>query len=200
LPSLSRYRREPGLSIEARQRLRDELEARIKRRRRLPGRRALVVTPCDGLIFEAIEDCYNGASGACCPGMRTIAREAGVSLGAVSIGTKRLRAAGWLYWRLTPRKVDGALRFLRIYSFPPIPPPEDCSSFGTKPGEVSKGQAVDKSQPHRVIRSRERQLETIPAEAAAVAAAAAAASREARILELHRRTCEARRNGERLTL
>lgn len=197
MPSL--YFPGSGVSVQARAALEAELQSRVCNRDTIPGTRRLVVTTADLKIFRYIAGCFNGGRGDAFPGFRKIARETSCAVGTVSVGTRRLRDAGWLWWRSRLRVVHGALRFVRIYGLPRQPPAVNRSAFGPKP-DSSKGRPGDKPLPHRVLRSAARQLEAIPAQAAAQAATVAALSREERLRRHHAAVCEARRRGVPLTL
>jgi hypothetical protein len=109
-----------GLPLEIRYRLIRAAERTALARLRAGEGRQLVLTPTDVAVLRALLFYFhNRASGRCDPGMRAIARQAGVGLGTVPDSVRRLQAAGLLH--VTPRHVRVRARLVRVsnsYAFP----------------------------------------------------------------------------------
>jgi hypothetical protein len=129
----------PGLCLESRVALCDELQRRVLARPRLPdGSPAVTATPCDLKVFRALAlDFYRGRDGRCDPGYRALKAKAGVALGTLTNATRRLQRLGWISWVRRLRYVHGQMRLVRFYLLAPAPP-DLRSRFAAKPYEVSK--------------------------------------------------------------
>src|SRR4051812_5528873 len=134
------------LSLMVRVALCEALDRRILEEPRLPdGSRAMRLTPADGRVFRALLlHFYNHRLGRCDPGLRALAKAAGVATSTAALSVHRLRRAGWLGWCRKLTYVHGQLRYGRAYNFP-ADPPELRPRFSAKRESKIKEGLVDKS-------------------------------------------------------
>lgn len=130
-----------GLSLEARYRLtRHAADLALSRARVGDGSRRLALTTADVAVLRSLAfDFHNGASGRTDPGMRHLARRAGVGLGTVPTSIQRLEAAGYLTVQRRRLRVCGrSVRWTHAYRLAAVLPAAR-STFAGKPRQVSKG-------------------------------------------------------------
>lgn len=130
----------PGLCLEARYRLcRHAADLALSRPRIGDGSRRLALTPCDVAVLRSLAfDFHNMASGRTDPGMRHLARRAGVGLGTVPDAIRRLEAAGYLtVCRRHIRARGRVVRWTHLYQLA-SDLPAARSTFAAEPRQVSK--------------------------------------------------------------
>lgn len=139
----------PGLCLEARYRLCSHADALAMSRTRVgDGSRRLALTTCDAAVLRSLAfDFHNRSSGRTDPGMRHLARRAGVALGTVPSSIRRLVAAGYLTLERRHLRVRGrVVRWTHSYQLAATLPVAR-STFATEPRPVVKKTAWTGDRP-----------------------------------------------------